>query len=109
MSAIVQVPDQIGVYKFVVAHHRTGISPINLQEVVPVRPFLHNEYDRFLRQALPYYVTTFMMIFGVLLLGVVLLYAKDPETDSQKTQSEGSGSVTATAREGLRRRKGKQS
>lgn len=111
LSAQVQVPDQIGVYKFVVNHHRPGYTPITFQEIVPARPFLHNEYDRFLRQALPYYVTTFNMIVGVLLLGIVLLYSKDSKSNEKGTTSttQNAAAVVEAAREGMRRRRGKQS
>lgn len=72
--AEVQVPDQIGVYKFVVEYYRAGVSHISYAQVVPIRPYLHNEYKRFIVQAYPYYATSFSMLVGVLLLGVVLMY-----------------------------------
>ena len=79
--AEVKIPDQIGIYKFVLAHYRAGISPIAFQHVVPVRPFLHNEYDRFLLQAVPYYTSAFSMIVGVLLLGFVFLNFTEDNTE----------------------------
>lgn len=79
--AEVKIPDQIGIYKFVLAHYRAGISPIAFEEVVPVRPFLHNEYDRFLLQAVPYYTSAFSMIAGVLLLGFVFLNFSEDSND----------------------------
>jgi oligosaccharyltransferase complex subunit beta len=70
----VQVPDQIGIYKFRIAHHRTGVSGVEVQEVVPIRPFLHNEYRRFIPMAYPYYAACFLMLASVFLLGVALNY-----------------------------------
>lgn len=73
-TATIPVPDQIGVYKFSIQYFRPGVSPISMQEVVPVRPFFHNEYERFIPMAFPYYVSSFSMLIGVCLLGLVLLY-----------------------------------
>lgn len=73
-KAKIQVPDQIGVYKFKVEYVRRGLSSIFMEKVIPVRPFLHNEYERFIQMASPYYVSAFSMLVGVFLLGLVLLY-----------------------------------
>jgi oligosaccharyltransferase complex subunit beta len=73
-TAKVPVPDQIGVYKFSIAYHRPGVSSIVLEHVVPVRPFLHNEYPRFIPMAYPYYAASFCMLAVVFLLGLVLMY-----------------------------------
>lgn len=76
-KAKIQVPDQIGVYKFKVEYVRPGYSGIFLEKVVAVRPFLHNEYERFIPMAAPYYVASFSMMAGVFILGVVLLFGGD--------------------------------
>jgi oligosaccharyltransferase complex subunit beta len=73
-TAKVPVPDQIGIYKFSIAYHRPGVSSIVLEQVVPVRPFLHNEYPRFIPMAYPYYAASFCMLAAVFLLGLVLMY-----------------------------------
>lgn len=93
LRAVVRVPDQIGVYKFRVEHRRPGIEPIDLQHVVPVRPFLHNEYPRFIRQAIPYYTASFSMLVGVLLLGIVLLYGDDTEPAKRDSTSAASTNI----------------
>ncbi len=107
--AVVQVPDQIGIYKFVVEYHRAGVSPIQISEVVPVRPFLHNEYERFILQAVPYYTTAFSMLVGVLLLGIVLLYAKVDEEKEKKPKTSSTAQVVESGKEKVRRRKNRQS
>lgn len=76
-KAKIQVPDQIGVYKFRVEYVRPGVSPIFLEKVIPVRPFLHNEYERFIHMASPYYASAFSMLVGVFLMGLALLYGGD--------------------------------
>lgn len=72
--ALVHVPDQIGVYKFTVAYHRPGFTGLTREDVVPVRPFWHNEYERFIAMAVPYYVSCFSMIGGVFLMAGVVLF-----------------------------------
>lgn len=73
-SAVIPVPDQIGVYKFNIQYFRPGVSPIVVSKVVPVRPYLHNEYERFIGMASPYYAASFSMLIGVFLMGLVVLY-----------------------------------
>lgn len=82
-SADIRVPDQIGVYKFVIEYFRAGVSPIMVSEVVPVRPYLHNEYERFIGMATPYYVASFSMLIGVFLLSIVILYGGQEESSKK--------------------------
>lgn len=72
--AEIAVPDQIGVYKFNIQYFRPGVSPLMVSKVVPVRPYLHNEYERFIGMASPYYAASFSMLIGVFLMGLVVLY-----------------------------------
>eukprot|EP00894_Picocystis_sp_ML_P002616 jgi/Pico_ML_1/53133/g3737.t1 len=50
-----KLPDVYGVFKFVVNYHHPGYSWIKYTERVPARPFRHNEYERFIYSAYPYY------------------------------------------------------
>ncbi len=43
---------------------------------VPVRPFKHNEYERFLECAYPYYTSALSMMLGFFVLGFFYLYHK---------------------------------
>jgi hypothetical protein len=45
-------------------------------ETVPVRPFKHDEYERFILQAYPYYASVASMMAGFLVLGALFLYTK---------------------------------
>lgn len=68
------VPDVYGVFKYAIDYAHAGYSYITLQQVVPVRPFKHDEYERFLLPAYPYYasvISTMVAFFG---LGFVYLY-----------------------------------
>jgi oligosaccharyltransferase complex subunit beta len=77
-TAKIPVPDQIGIYKVVVAYHRPGVSGLKLSHVAPVRPYLHNEYPRFIPMAYPYYAASFAMLLSGFLLGIVLLFGSAP-------------------------------
>lgn len=47
---MVKVPDQYGVFKWVLRYHRLGYSYIDMEATVPIRPFRHSEYERFILQ-----------------------------------------------------------
>jgi oligosaccharyltransferase complex subunit beta len=69
-----KVPDVYGVFKYAVDYRRLGYSAIALQQVVPVRPFRHDEYERFLLAAYPYYASAAGTMAAFFLLGLVFLY-----------------------------------
>lgn len=63
------IPDRHGVFKLEVDHRRPGWSNIHQALTVPVVPPRHDEYDRFIRGAIPYYggaasVTAAFVIFA---------------------------------------------
>jgi len=70
------VPDVYGVFKFVIEYRRAGYSSIELQEEIPVRPYKHNEFERFLMAAYPYYASATSTMAAFLLFGIVFLYQK---------------------------------
>jgi oligosaccharyltransferase complex subunit beta len=51
-----------------------GTSPRVLQ--VPVRPFKHDEYERFLGCAYPYYASALSTMLAFAFLGLFFLYHK---------------------------------
>lgn len=75
-STVVHVPDVYGVFKFVINYKRKGLSVIHLEEQVPIRPYRHNEYERFILAAYPYYTSAFSMMVGFFVLGFFVLYSK---------------------------------
>ncbi len=75
-STRMKVPDVYGVFKFVISYHRLGYTSIEESWQVSVRPFKHNEYERFLLPAYPYYASAFSMMFGFFTLGFFFLYHK---------------------------------
>lgn len=78
------VPDQIGIYKFNIQYFRPGLTPLNVEKVVPIRPYLHNEYERFIPMASPYYAASFSMLIGVFIMGIVLLFAEENPKQEKK-------------------------
>ncbi|KAL3159401.1 hypothetical protein ABBQ38_009831 [Trebouxia sp. C0009 RCD-2024] len=75
-STRMKVPDVYGVFKFVISYHRLGYTSIEESWQVSVRPFKHNEYERFLLPAYPYYASAFSMMAGFCLLSFFFLYHK---------------------------------
>jgi len=71
------LPDVYGVFKFVINYHRLGYTNLELSEQVSVHPFRHNDYERFIVAAYPYYASAFSMMAGFFLFGIVYLYTRD--------------------------------
>lgn len=69
-------PDVYGIYKFRVLYRRLGLSTVDSSTQVSVRPFRHNEYERFIECAFPYYASAFSMMAGVFVFSLVFLYSK---------------------------------
>ncbi|KAK6136805.1 hypothetical protein DH2020_029453 [Rehmannia glutinosa] len=75
-----KVPDVYGVFQFKVEYQRLGYTSLSLSKQIPVRPFRHNEYERFIPAAYPYYGASFSMVapslnfLYSLLVNVTLLY-----------------------------------
>ncbi|KAL2328933.1 hypothetical protein Fmac_022360 [Flemingia macrophylla] len=57
-----KVPDVYGVFQFKVEYEKLGYTSISLSKQIPVRPFRHNEYERFIPAAYPYYGAAFSMV-----------------------------------------------
>lgn len=63
------IPDRHGVFKLEIDHRRPGWSNVHEALTVSVVPPRHDEYDRFIRGAIPYYggaasVTLAFVIFA---------------------------------------------
>ncbi|RHY85174.1 hypothetical protein DYB37_000800 [Aphanomyces astaci] len=70
-------PDVYGIFQFRVMYRRVGYSVLHWTTQVSVRPYKHDEYDRFLPAAYPYYASVFSMMTGVFLFSVLFLYGQD--------------------------------
>jgi len=70
------IPDVYGVFSFKVDYHQIGYSSLSLKTTQSVRPFRHDEYERFIKTATPYYTSSISMVVGVFVLFVFLLFTK---------------------------------
>ncbi|WCJ30974.1 Dolichyl-diphosphooligosaccharide--protein glycosyltransferase 48 kDa subunit [Euphorbia peplus] len=71
-----KVPDVYGVFQFKVEYQRLGYTTLSLSKQIPVRPFRHNEYERFIKTAYPYYGASFATMAGFFIFSFVYLYHK---------------------------------
>ncbi|XP_011097208.1 dolichyl-diphosphooligosaccharide--protein glycosyltransferase 48 kDa subunit [Sesamum indicum] len=71
-----KVPDVYGVFQFKVEYQRLGYTSISLAKQIPVRPFRHNEYERFITTAFPYYGASFSTMAGFFIFSIIYLYNK---------------------------------
>eukprot|EP01110_Echinostelium_bisporum_P011911 TRINITY_DN6025_c0_g1_i1.p1 TRINITY_DN6025_c0_g1~~TRINITY_DN6025_c0_g1_i1.p1 ORF type:complete len:427 (-),score=152.90 TRINITY_DN6025_c0_g1_i1:14-1294(-) len=76
-STSFKIPDVYGVYTFKVEYNRPGYTPLLAIERAPVRPFRHDQYERFIPSAFPYYAGAFSMLVGLFVFSVVFLYHKE--------------------------------
>jgi len=72
-----QLPDVYGVFQFKVNYNRLGYTSISHSVQISVRPLRHNQYERFITTAYPYYFSSFSMMIGVSLLAFTVLYHSD--------------------------------
>jgi len=71
-----KIPDVYGMFTFKAHYNRLGYSYLEAITRVPVRPYRHNEYERFIESAYPYYAGCFSMLGAFVVFSVVFLYSK---------------------------------
>jgi len=72
-----KLPDVYGVFTFKVEYTRQGYSFVNSIVREPVRPVRHNEYERFIDSAFPYYASALSMMAGLFVFSWVFLFHKE--------------------------------
>jgi len=72
-----KIPDVYGIFTFRIRYQREGYTNIVEERIVTVRPFLHNEYERFIVAAYPYYASAFSMLIGLFIFSVFFLFTKE--------------------------------
>jgi len=73
-----RIPDVYGVFTFRLIHNGMGYTFVDWQDSgIAVRPYRHDEYERFIVAAYPYYVSAFSMMFGFAIFTVFFLYHQD--------------------------------
>merc|ERR1712218_521468 len=79
-----KIPDVYGVYQFRVDYVRTGLTRLYSATQFAVRPLRHDQYERFIVSAYPYYASAFSMMVGVCVFSIVFLHFQDdtkPKTE----------------------------
>jgi len=79
MVAKFQVPDTYGVYQFKVNYQRLGFTRVSTADQISVIPLRHDQYERFISSAYPYYASAFSMMAGLCIFSVVFLHHKEEE------------------------------
>ena len=72
-----QVPDVYGVYTFKAKFNQVGYNWMDVKTQVPVRPYRHDEYERFLVAAFPYYLSIFSTVTAFVWFSYNFLSHKD--------------------------------
>lgn len=72
-----KAPDKWGVFKFNIDYNRIGYSYLHMMTKVPLRPYKHNEYARYLQRAYPYYTSVFITIVAFVLFSLVFLFSSN--------------------------------
>ena len=75
-------PDDYGIFKFRVLYRRMGYSVLHAETKVSIRPFKHNEYERFLFTALPYYCSAFSCMTAFFVFSIYFLYSEEKKTSN---------------------------
>lgn len=70
-------PDVYGVFKFKILHTRVGYNSLHMEELAPLRNFKHNDYERFIWCATPYYCSCLLVPLSVLLFSLRFLYHQE--------------------------------
>lgn len=76
-------PDVYGVYKFQVDYDKKGLTRLFSSTQVSVRPLRHNEYERFIYSAYPYYLSAFLMIAYLYIFSFVYLYQQKAKNNNK--------------------------
>jgi oligosaccharyltransferase complex subunit beta len=84
-SVTFQAPDNYGIFKFRVLYRRSGYSVLHTEETISLRPYKHNEYDRFLLTAYPYYASAFSALTAFSVFSIFFMFStNNQETDKDK-------------------------
>lgn len=78
-----KVPDVYGVYKMEVDYKKEGLTYLFSSTQVSVRPLRHNEYERFIYSAYPYYLSAFLMIAYLYIFSFVYLYQQKEKRNNK--------------------------
>lgn len=76
LDAEFQLPDVYGTFTLRVIYKRAGYSFVVSQDLVAVRPFRHNEYERFIATAYPYYASAASVMLAFIATSAAWMWHK---------------------------------
>jgi oligosaccharyltransferase complex subunit beta len=85
-STYFTAPDTYGIFKIRVMYRRPGLTVLKVHTQVSIRPFKHNEYERFIGSAMPYYAAVFSTMGAFFIFSFFFLYSSSaPRKAKSKT------------------------
>ena len=72
---MIKAPQKEGIYQFKINYKKAGFNFIKEAERVTIRPYKHDEFERFIFVAFPYIFGTFSTILGTFIFIVLYLYS----------------------------------
>lgn len=72
-----------GIYQFKIIYKKPGFNFIKEAERVTIRPYKHDEFERFLFVASPYFVGTFATIISTFAFILLYVYSSSGKTKNE--------------------------
>jgi oligosaccharyltransferase complex subunit beta len=85
-SVTFKAPDNYGIFKFRVLYRRSGYSVLHTEETISLRPYKHNEYDRFLLTAYPYYASAFSALAAFSVFSIFFMFSTNNQETDKKAE-----------------------
>lgn len=73
-STTFKIPDVYGIYTLGLEYHKLGYTSFESKELLTVRPLRHDQFERFITSAFPYYASAFSMLGSVVLFSALFLF-----------------------------------
>jgi len=84
-STTFTAPDKYGIFKFRIMYRRVGLTVLLINTQVSLRPYKHNEHERFIPSAYPYYFSVFSIMIGFFVFIYSFINAAcDPPSKTKK-------------------------
>lgn len=94
-----KAPDVYGIFKFKILYRRRGYNRVHVEHLAPLRNYKHNDYERFIWCASPYYAACLTTPFCVLIVAFFFLFHKEKK-DGKNLPSSPRASVFSTSSKG---------
>lgn len=83
-TASFKLPDRHGVFTFLVDHKRQGMSWLEERTQMSITPLRHDEFERFITGAMPYYATVGSIVVAWLVFAAIWLRIGQGEAEKVK-------------------------